>query len=127
VCDYILEAGSWALALEAVAPEARGPLHGLPVSVKECFYVQGYDSTIGLAQHIGRPATSDCSFVAGLKELGALPFCLTNVPQTMVSASSFSSSSASSSSSQVSYACSNPVYGVTENPHQAGRSPGALF
>jgi len=110
VCDYILEAGSWALALEAVAPEARGPLHGLPVSVKECFYVQGYDSTIGLAQHIGRPATSDCSFVAGLKELGALPFCLTNVPQTMVS-----------------YACSNPVYGVTENPHQAGRSPGALF
>ena len=50
---------------------------------QECFYVSGYDSTMGLAQLIGRPATRDCSFVSGMKELHAVPFCLTNIPQTV--------------------------------------------
>ena len=35
-------------------------------------------------QYIDKPAAEDCHFVAALKELGAVPFCLTNVPQTMV-------------------------------------------
>ena len=35
-------------------------------------------------QYIDQPASEDCHFVASLKELGAIPFCLTNVPQTMV-------------------------------------------
>ena len=65
----------------------------------------GYDSTIGLAQFIDQPLGQDCSFVAGLKELHGLPFCLTNVPQTMLS-----------------WSCSNPVYGNTANPHDKTRS-----
>ena len=65
--------------------------------MKECFLVNGYNATIGLAQvfpqsnhqntfpqYIDQPASEDCHFVASLKELGAIPFCLTNVPQTMV-------------------------------------------
>ena len=67
----------------------------------------GHDSTIGLAQYIGQPAVRDCSFVLALKELHAVPFCLTNVPQTMIS-----------------FGCSNPVYGETVNPHDRTRSPG---
>ena len=42
-----------------------------------------------------------------MKELGAIPFCITNIPQTMLS-----------------YACSNPVYGCTTNPHDSQRTPG---
>jgi len=25
----------------------RGPLYGIPISVKECFFIKGYDSTAG--------------------------------------------------------------------------------
>ena len=42
-----------------------------------------------------------------MKALGAIPFCITNIPQTMLS-----------------YACSNPVYGCTTNPHDSQRTPG---
>ena len=42
-----------------------------------------------------------------MRELGAIPFCLTNIPQTMLS-----------------YACSNPVYGCTTNPFDSQRTPG---
>ena len=42
----------------------RGPLYGIPISVKECFYLEGYDTTIGLAKHINCPSTEDSPFVA---------------------------------------------------------------
>ena len=42
-----------------------------------------------------------------MKKLGANPFCLTNVPQTMLS-----------------FGSSNPIYGLTTNPHDKTRSPG---
>ena len=122
VCDFILEATDWAKALEDIPEEERGALYGLPISVKEwvwvqiflqmilkwqiqeCFYVAGYDSTIGLAQNIGKPLPADCSFVAGLKELHGIPFCQTNIPQTMLS-----------------WSCSNPIYGNTANPNDKTR------
>jgi len=107
VCDFITEATSWAKSLKDIPEKERGALFGLPISVKECFYVKGYDCTIGLAQYIGKPAQEDCSFVRALKDLHAIPFCLTNIPQTMVS-----------------YSCSNPVYGNTANPHDHTRTPG---
>jgi len=107
VCDYILEASEWANDLAQIPEGERGPLYGLPISVKECFYVKGYDCTIGLAQFIGKPAQDDSVFVRALKDLHAIPFCLTNIPQTMVS-----------------YSCSNPVYGNTGNPHDLTRTPG---
>jgi len=107
VCDFITEATAWAKALSEIPEEERGPLFGLPISVKECFYVKGYDCTIGLAQFIGKPAQEDSVFVQALKDLHAIPFCLTNIPQTMVS-----------------YSCSNPVYGNTANPHDLTRTPG---
>ena len=42
-----------------------------------------------------------------LKKQGAVPFVRTNVPQTMLS-----------------YECSNPLYGLTVNPHDPTRIPG---
>ena len=42
-----------------------------------------------------------------MRKLGAIPFCLTNIPQTMVS-----------------YACSNPIFGITTHPLDKDRTPG---
>ena len=41
----------------------RGPFHGLPISIKECFYIEGYDHTNGLAKEIDKPSKQDGSFV----------------------------------------------------------------
>ena len=49
----------------------------------------------------------DCPAVAQIKSLGAIPFCQTNVPQTMMSLQ-----------------CSNPVYGATGNPYDRERDSG---
>ena len=65
---------------------------------KECFLLAGYDSTIGMGKLIGLKSPKDCSVIEMLKAQvkmptckdesnfiqGAVPFCLTNVPQTMV-------------------------------------------
>ena len=37
VCDFILEASDWAEALENIPENERGPLYGIPVSVKVSF------------------------------------------------------------------------------------------
>ena len=107
VCDFITEADDWARHLETIAEDDRGPLYGVPISVKECFLLKGYDATIGLSSLIGHPATDDCHLVAALKSLHAIPFCITNFPQTLIS-----------------YSCSNPIYGETVNPHDQSRTCG---
>ncbi len=99
MCYFLDESADWAAALDKTTDRHSKPLFGLPLSVKECFKVKGHDFTVGLSRFIGRPAEEDAPFVAHLKELGAVPFCVTNVPQTMKS-----------------FACSNPIYGVTVHP-----------
>ena len=54
--------------------------------LQECFLVAGHDSTIGMGGLIGAKVAKDGAVVEMLKSQGAVPFCLTNVPQTMVSA-----------------------------------------
>lgn len=60
----------------------------------------GYDVTLGLAKHIEDPVDDEATLVTYLKSLGAVPIVRTTVPQTMLS-----------------FAGSNPVHGVTKNPH----------
>ena len=45
--QFIPEAEEWAEELDKVPSLERGPLHGIPVSVKECYNVKGCDSTAG--------------------------------------------------------------------------------
>ena len=71
-------------------------LHGIPVSVKDCFHVRGCDSTSGLTQSLFKPNDIDGVTVKVLRKSGAIPFCLTNTPQTMMG-----------------YQCSNPCFGAT--------------
>ncbi|KAL1747940.1 amidase signature domain-containing protein [Schizophyllum fasciatum] len=92
----------------------KGPLHGVPISVKPgaAVDIEGIDTTIGLSQWAKHgPATSDADLVATMIAAGAIPFVKTNVPQTMFTFESV-----------------NPMWGRTLNPHNpafgAGGSSG---
>lgn len=71
----------WSLT-EGVAP---GPLHGIPVSIKECYEIEGEDVTCGLAKLCGVPCTATEALISALVDAGAVPFCRSNLPQTMLS------------------------------------------
>ncbi|CAL3966490.1 unnamed protein product [Diplocarpon coronariae] len=60
-----------------------GPLHGVPISLKDTFKVEGYDASIGIASLAGKPATENSLLVDILLALGAVLYCKTNVPQTL--------------------------------------------
>ncbi|OOF95396.1 hypothetical protein ASPCADRAFT_169972 [Aspergillus carbonarius ITEM 5010] len=60
-----------------------GPLHGLPISIKDTFHITHVDSTSGLVALAFHPATQDASLVTLLQSLGAIIITKTNVPQTV--------------------------------------------
>ena len=67
-----------------------GPLHGLPISLKETFCVKGVDNTLGFVKFVGRgPAEHNAALVEILLKQGAVLYVKTNVPQTMMVISSF--------------------------------------
>jgi Asp-tRNA(Asn)/Glu-tRNA(Gln) amidotransferase A subunit family amidase len=76
-----------------------GPLHGLPVSVKDTFDIKGVDSSTGLAALCFKPADKNAPLVDLLLSLGAVIVAKTNVPQTLSSLDSI-----------------NNVFGRTMNP-----------
>lgn len=59
-----------------------GPLHGLPVSLKDCFQIQGTDSTIGFTAFANKPANEheESEVTNIMRQSGAVLFCKTNVP-----------------------------------------------
>lgn len=63
-----------------------GPLHGLPISVKDTFKIRGYDASVGVATLCFKPAATNSALVDLLLSLGAVLYCKTNIPLTMVSA-----------------------------------------
>ncbi|KAF0297513.1 Fatty acid amide hydrolase 1 [Amphibalanus amphitrite] len=107
ITEFVTTAEERAAALDALPESKRGPLHGVPISVKDSIDLEGFDSTLGLAKYLDRPAASNATLVQTLIDLGAVPFCKTNVPQTLMS-----------------FGCSNPVWGVTTNIRDPARVPG---
>jgi fatty acid amide hydrolase len=103
-----------ALAEAAAADERQargellGKLHGVPITVKECFFLTGTPSTIGLdspqyrkiVEHDGVP-------MARVRRAGAVILGKTNLPQLMIWHES-----------------DNPVYGRTNNPWNLERTCG---
>lgn len=87
--------------------QARGPLDGVPVTVKECFDVAGHETTLGLPSWRGRRAEKDSAMVTLLREAGAVVLGRTNLSQTMLYAEA-----------------RNPVFGQTANPWSLAHSPG---
>lgn len=85
-----------------------GPLHGLPISLKDSFNVQGVHATIGYVSFLSRPPSSTNSAVVELLErAGAIMYVKTNLPQTMMTADSH-----------------NNIFGRTLNPHNLALTPG---
>ncbi|KAI4090447.1 MAG: hypothetical protein LQ348_000500 [Seirophora lacunosa] len=60
-----------------------GPLHGLPISVKDTFSIEGHDATVGISALAFHPSPSTAPLVKLLLAAGAVIHCKTNVPQTM--------------------------------------------
>lgn len=87
--------------------EPLGPLHGLPVSIKESIEVAGTPSTLGLTARVGHRAASDAPQVEALKNAGAVIIGKTNVALLLRA-----------------YETDNPVYGRTNNPWNYDRAPG---
>jgi amidase len=99
------------LAADADAATARGddlgPLHGLPITVKDAIETEGIRSTGGateLADHI--PA-ADAPAVDRLKDAGAIVFGKTNLPRWSGDLQTF-----------------NDLFGTTSNPWSSAHSPG---
>ncbi|XP_068959145.1 fatty-acid amide hydrolase 1-like [Petaurus breviceps papuanus] len=67
------------MAEVARQPEVGSLLYGVPISLKECFQCKDLDSTLGLCQNIGFPATEDSVVVQMLKKQGAIPFVHTDL------------------------------------------------
>ncbi|MFT4098231.1 MAG: amidase [Rhodoblastus sp.] len=87
--------------------QSLGPLHGVPMTVKESFDVAGAASTWGLPAHRDNIAKDDALAVQRLKSAGAIVFGKTNVPVWLADWQSF-----------------NPIYGTTRNPWNLERTPG---
>lgn len=87
--------------------EATGPLHGVPMTVKDSFQTEGCITTSGSPDLADFVPTEDAWPVARLREAGAIPFAKTNLPLFADDIQSF-----------------NEVYGTTNNPHRLDRTPG---
>lgn len=59
-----------------------GPLHGLPVSVKDNFKIAGYAATVGHSAWAHEIMAEDSELVKMLRGLGAVLYVKTNVPGT---------------------------------------------
>ncbi|HKQ24305.1 MAG TPA: amidase [Burkholderiales bacterium] len=84
-----------------------GPLHGVPMTVKESFDVEGLPTTWGRTDMKGNIAARHALSVHRLIGAGAVIFGKTNVPVMLADWQTF-----------------NPVYGTTGNPWDVTRVPG---
>ncbi|PYH35520.1 putative acetamidase [Aspergillus neoniger CBS 115656] len=69
--------------------KVTGPLHGLPVSIKDRFDVEGFDTTVGWVGLVGKPAQSHSSIALSLESMGAVLYVKTNVPQSLMMSDSY--------------------------------------
>ena len=101
----LAEAESWLTDDHGI--DLKGPLAGVPVSLKDTLQVGGFDTSVGYSAWTGQPAAVDGGLVRLLKDAGAVPFVKTNIPITLLS-----------------FESANDVWGRTTNPHVSGYSAG---
>ena len=87
--------------------EVWGPLHGVPFTVKDCVDTQGVTTTRGSKLFADHMPDADASVVKRLKDAGGIFIAKTNMPEFALW-----------------WETDNLVYGRTENPWKAGRTPG---
>ena len=82
--------------------EWRGPLHGLPITIKDAIEVGGVRSTGGAVELTDHVPAADAPAVARLKAAGAIVFGKTNVPRWSGDLQTY-----------------NEIFGTTNNPWDA--------
>ena len=87
--------------------EDWGPLHGVPMTVKESYDVSGTPTTWGLPNLKNNIAAKDALAITRLQRAGAVVFGKTNVPLMLSDFQSY-----------------NDIYGTTNNPWNTDRVPG---
>jgi amidase len=87
--------------------EVRGPLHGLPMTIKDTFETAEIRTTAGAPAFSSHVPSRDATAVARLVGAGAIVFGKTNVPLFAGDLQSY-----------------NAIFGTTNNPWDAARSPG---
>ncbi|MFQ5790870.1 MAG: amidase, partial [Acidobacteriota bacterium] len=110
VVTLVAEA-SLARAREADAALARGelqgPLHGVPMTIKDSLDTAGVITTGGTRGRASFVPTEDATVVARLRAAGAVLLGKTNTPELTLS-----------------FETDNDVYGRTNNPYDLTRTPG---
>ena len=98
-----------AKAADQALAEGRdlGPLHGLPMTIKESYVIAGTPSTWGIEGFRNNVSQSDGLAVQRFRDAGAHFLGKTNVPTDLADFQSY-----------------NPIYGTTGNPFDTGRTPG---
>lgn len=61
-----------------------GPLHGLPISLKDQLRIKGLETTMGYVAWIDKYDTEDSVLTAMLRKAGAVFYVKTSVPQTLM-------------------------------------------
>ncbi|KAJ6016838.1 hypothetical protein N7451_000217 [Penicillium sp. IBT 35674x] len=84
-----------------------GPLHGLPMSLKDVLHVYGEEATLGVIALVGCKSQTEDRLVTKLHEAGVVFYCKTNVPQTLMSGE-----------------CNNFIFGRTSTPFNISLSAG---
>ncbi|KAB8298338.1 hypothetical protein EYC80_002065 [Monilinia laxa] len=84
-----------------------GPLHGLPISLKDQFRIKGLETSMGYVSWIGKYEDHNSILVTLLLKAGAVLYIKTNVPQSLMCAETM-----------------NNVIGTTVNPYNKNWSPG---
>lgn len=87
--------------------ESWGPLHGVPITIKDSFETAGLRTTSGAPVLAGHVPKTDATAVQRLVAAGAVVFGKTNLPMFAMDLQSY-----------------NPVFGITHNPWDITRSPG---
>jgi amidase len=87
--------------------ETLGPLHGLPVTIKDAIETEGIRSTGGATELTDHVPAADAAVVARVKAAGAIVFGKTNVPRWSGDLQTY-----------------NDIFGTTNNPWAYDRGPG---
>jgi len=87
--------------------ESTGPLHGVPMTIKDSFDTAGVTTTWGTPGRAGYVPDRDATVVARLKEAGAILLGKSNTSEFTLT-----------------HETDNPVYGRTNNPYNLDRTPG---
>jgi amidase len=87
--------------------ESLGPLHGLPMTIKDAFEVTGMPATCGFEELRDYRPDHDAASVSRLRQAGAIIFGKTNLPTGATDHQSY-----------------NSLFGVTKNPWNLDRTPG---